>query len=60
MIKIEDGDETGCVIEIHGNAEVIAQQTVCLIKELNDKHPYIYDRVLFYLRDVIENMCSKQ
>jgi hypothetical protein len=60
MIKIEGGDEKGCIIEIHGNAEVIAQQTVCLIKELNTRHPYIYDRIMFYLRDVIENMRSKQ
>lgn len=41
MISIEDRDETGCMIEIHGNAEVIAQQTVCLLKELNKRHPYL-------------------
>lgn len=60
MIKIEDGDEKGCFIEIYGNAEVIAQQTVCLIKELNNRHPYISDRVINYLKEEIENRQNKQ
>lgn len=51
MIKIEDDDATGCYIEIRGNAEVIAQQFVCLTEYLNEHHPYIFTRATRYLEE---------
>lgn len=51
MIKVEEDDETGCYIEIFGNAEVIAQQFVCLSEYLNENHPAIFERATRYLEE---------
>lgn len=51
MIKVEDGDDTGCFIEIFGNAEVIAQQFVFLTEYLNENHPAIFERATRFLEE---------
>ena len=51
MIKIyrNEDDPTTMTIDLHGDAETIAQEYVALTLHLNDKYPMILKRAQWYL-----------
>ena len=54
MIKIyrNEDDPTTMTIDLHGDAETIAQEYVALTLQLNDKYPMILNRAQWYLEDI--------
>lgn len=54
MIKIHrnEDDPTTMTIDLHGDAETIAQEYVALTLQLNDKYPMILNRAQWYLEDI--------
>lgn len=54
MIKIfrNEDDPTTMTIDLHGDAETIAQEYVALTLQLNDKFPSIFNRAQWYLEDI--------
>lgn len=54
MINIfrNEDDPTTMTIDLHGDAETIAQEYVALTLQLNDKYPMILSRAQWYLEDI--------
>ena len=54
MIKIfrNEDDPTTMTIDLHGDAETIAQEYVALTLQLNDKYPMVLNRAECYLEDI--------
>lgn len=54
MIKIHrnEDDPTTMTVDLHGDAETIAQEYVALTLQLNDRYPYVLDRAQWYLEDI--------